>query len=187
MSGEHSFDNLNELKEYFRDNYEVTDGISRNSTNIQGANQRRVNSVTKTKARQVANKLQQNIRSACSAPPFNLHNIFDQLKIEILENGTIVVTIPFTKRAYKESKFKSDRHYSFIPILLDRGWTTKFAKNKNFRNVSYPTFAYFVGTGELTRIINSFNRAYASQGYRVVLEYDEGMLGWIPGQYIKSL
>lgn len=187
MKDENSFDNLNELKKYFRANYEVTDGISRNSTNIQGATQRRANNVTKIKARQVANKLEHNIRSACSAPPFNLHGIFDQLKINTLENGVIVVTIPFTERAYKESKFESDRHYSFMPILIDKGWTTKFAKNKNFASVSSPTLAYFVGTGELTRIINSFNKAYAPHGYRATLEYDEGMLGWIPDQYIKSL
>lgn len=189
MAEELSFESLKDLKKYVGQNYTVVESLGNNSTNNISASNRRTKIVTRTKARKIANALKTDIRAACSAPPFNLHSIFDQLYILDGENpGQLIVYIPFSAKSYRESKFEKDKHYSFMPILMDQGWLTKFAtQEQKQRGLTRPTFGYFVGTGELSRVIREFNSKHRRQGYHVSIEYDESALGWIPGQYITKL
>lgn len=168
--------------------------------------------LTRAKIRTITNELMSEIKTACSLPPWGLHNIFENgsLKITEFPNGNIQVTVPFTNASYKKSIAKKNAHYSFIPILMSRGWSVHGAQgdgspveyqvtthrkvyggtsNKKVTVFSSggPTFRYFAGTGELDRIINNFNAKYAPLGIRVTLDYSEDDLGWIPGHYKLTL
>lgn len=187
-----SFNSWGDLKKYCGDYIQqASTTVSSKGSNGSSSNtgySGRARNINKTKARQVANKLKSEIRAACSAPPWNIKNIFDTLKVDSDENGRISVSMPFTNRAYLPSKFEKDRHYSFIPVLMDMGWTTKFASKNSITNgLTRPTFGHFEGTHAIKSIINSFNRTYAPHGYHAEFVYDESQLGWIPGQYIKGL
>lgn len=171
MSEELHFNSLNDFKKYCKANSVGT-----------GSGGGRARHASKTKARAVTNKLLSEIRSACSAPPWHLRGIFDSIYIESdRKTGKITVYAPFNEKAYRKSAWQE--HNSFIPVLMDMGWKTKFATDSDYRNgMTRPTFGYFVGTGELTRIINNFNRAYASHGYRAEIDYDSSVLGFVPGE-----
>lgn len=203
------FDSWAELGGYLKDNYIVeaddsessdvgsskNSGIKKGSISKGGKKNKATLRVT---SREKTADLLKEIRHICAEAPWNLRGIINNEDIQIRDDfkGNIVVTVPFRNKAYKQNVSK--RHYSFIPVLMDRGWVTKYASipgytpgtrqgKKELKESGRPTFAYFAGTHELTAAIDKFNRENASLGMRAQLEFTEDMLGWVPNHYITSL
>ena len=220
-----SFDSWDAMADYFSSHYMVIQdpnqapSRSKRGSSISKGKGTTGSPLTKVEIRNRVKELLSEIRAACSAPPWNLRGIISDatIKIEDQPDGSIVVTVPFNSKAYKQNIVKSQSHYSFIPILMSRGWSVHGAQESYNPDPSYhgnatwevkrhrdvyggtnnkkvavwqygrPSFEYFVGTGELDRIIENFNAKYAKDGFFAMLDYDEDTLGWIPGHYIKSL
>ncbi|MGF6375119.1 hypothetical protein M2140_000153 [Clostridiales Family XIII bacterium PM5-7] len=86
---------------------------------------------------------------------YNLRGMFSAPIIDA-NNGTI--QIPFSGNAFHPSALENDVHYSFVPILLNYGWSVKGSTKRNSR------FEHFEGSMFITNAINSFNRKYAKDG-----------------------
>lgn len=177
-----SFENWDEMVEYFGENYEdVSDGSGKSFGGGYASGTVR-STRSHVEIRKIVQELMRAIRNACSAPPWHLHYIFYSNPMTITDqpDGSIVVTVPFTEQAYRQSAFHT--HYSFIPILMDQGWhvrkTTSFNGKSSGDGLTYPTFEYFVGTGELKRILDEFNARYASKGFHAELEFDSSKPWW---------
>lgn len=178
-----SFDNWDELISYFSDNYEDASGETHSRSSSSDGKGGGVGLRSHVEIRKIIQELMREIRNACSAPPWHLHYIFYSNPMTIVDqpDGSIVVTVPFTEDAYRRNMFNT--HYSFIPILMDQGWhvrkfTTFSGKSSRGNGLTYPTFEYFVGTGELTRIIDNFNARYANKGFHAELVFDSSKPWW---------
>lgn len=178
-----SFESWDEMSQYFCENYEdVSDGTGFIGG---GAGSSKVTQSIRshTEIRKIVQELMREIRNVCSSPPWNLHYIFYTNPMTIVDqpDGTIVVTLPFTEAAYRRNMF--DTHYSFIPILMDMGWRVRKipgigGKPSSGDGVTAPTFEYFAGSGELTRVLDEFNARYASKGFHAELVFDSSKPYW---------
>lgn len=196
-----AFDSWAELSGYLKDNYiveaddsEDSDVDSSKNSGIKKGNVskggKKNKATLRVASREKTADLLKEIRHICANAPWNLRGIINNEDIQIRDDfkGNIVVTVPFRNKAYKQNLFK--HHYSFIPVLMDRGWVTKYApgtRQGRIKAAGRPTFVYFAGTHELTVAIDKFNRENASLGMKAQLEFTEDMLGWVPDHYITSL
>jgi len=204
-----TFDSWSDVASYLTDNYTVVD-----EKDDGGSSKKSQSYGTLTEARAKVRGLLKEIRRVCSDAPWNMNGIIVDADIKVVSNsnGRIVINVPFRAKAYRQSISEIHPHYSFLPVLMDRGWTVngvmgttrdrassyygrpawKTYRNKDGKKVAEwksgrPSFMYFAGTHELESVINKFNKENAVRGMRAELQFTEEMLGWIPGHYIQSL
>lgn len=87
-------------------------------------------------------------------------NIFDDATYLYDSNG---VTIGFGSQAMQINAVKSDPHYSFVPELLNTGWSlsgVKTSRNKSSVN----RFVYFQGSFFINNAIEEFNAKHRRDG-----------------------
>ena len=140
-------------------------------------------SFTKTRIRRYAESLLKEVRRVCSESPWNMRGVIDNHDLWIDDDGAghLTVIVPFRSTAYRSNINK--QHYSFLPVLMDKGW-----RNHKYLGPTSPTptFMSFTGTHELQSVIDKFNKEHAKMGMVASLEYQEEDLGWIPGKYITE-
>lgn len=93
---------------------------------------------------------------------YDMRNMFDMNSSVQIDKKKKIVTIYFNEAAWHRNIFNT--HSSFVPLLLDQGWSVGGSTKKRSR------FEYYEGSQFISRAIKKMNSKYKSYGVHIEFE-----------------